>query len=831
MRCHRTLLKLCILALCVPCQAQLVINEIMQSNIDCIMDDMNEFPDSWVELCNTGTNDIDLGNYQISVSDLAESAWQLPSITVHPSEFLVVYCDKTAVGLHTDFRLESGKGGCVYLYENKKLIDKVEDLKKQPAPNISYGREKDGSTKWGYMLSATPGQSNNRTGIVEKDRILGDPMFSEKGQVYATEAGEVILELSKPAGSPAEAYIVYTDDGSEPSVNNGKVYINSININKTKIIKAKLICEGWLSPRAIVNSYIFHGRDVSLPVISLSTDGRYINDSQIGILVEGDYQEDKPNYRFDWRRPVQIEFFEKENETSVVNQLCEFRVAGSSTRILPLKTMNVYAHKRFGTKRFSYIFFPDQKPEISEFKSLVLRNSGSRDEFYSAYVRDALVQRTMGQNADLDYQAYRPAIIYLNGQYKGVINIRERTDEDFVFSNYNGLEDVDVIENNKKVVNGSVDAFNTFKAFYEQPGHSLDEYDEWMDCSEFLNLVAMNLYFCNIDFLGNNNIMWRAHDNGKWRWIAKDCGYSVGSSGKLLSYDYNIFRWLYENEAYDSNYWGANSEEATLLFRHLMEDKAFYNEFIDRICIYSGDFLNERGTRVFLDVMYDNIKEELPYHKLMYMPEKATSYEQAVSLMNEDFESIKKWLHARSDIFFKQMGDYYNLGDAIPLKIYTNNESESSILFNGIKTHYSNFDGFFFPGRMIHIEVGKENQNEEITGWNIVMTDNAGVTHEETKEGSTLEIEMPKCNSLTINPLYNATDISSPQDNNYGIEVNGCLLTLYNVSNNVDVVIYTVNGLIVKGAKRVNNVYSLIIPNKGIYFVRVGNDVKKVLIN
>ena len=27
--------------------AQLIINELMQSNIDCIMDDINEFPDSW----------------------------------------------------------------------------------------------------------------------------------------------------------------------------------------------------------------------------------------------------------------------------------------------------------------------------------------------------------------------------------------------------------------------------------------------------------------------------------------------------------------------------------------------------------------------------------------------------------------------------------------------------------------------------------------------------------------------------------------------------------------------------------------------------------------
>lgn len=41
-------------------KVQLRINELMQSNIDCIMDDLNDFPDSWVELYNSGTTSVDL---------------------------------------------------------------------------------------------------------------------------------------------------------------------------------------------------------------------------------------------------------------------------------------------------------------------------------------------------------------------------------------------------------------------------------------------------------------------------------------------------------------------------------------------------------------------------------------------------------------------------------------------------------------------------------------------------------------------------------------------------------------------------------------------------
>ena len=51
----------------IPAGAQLVINELMQSNVDCIMDDLNDFPDSWVELCNAGTNEVNLGDYRQNI--------------------------------------------------------------------------------------------------------------------------------------------------------------------------------------------------------------------------------------------------------------------------------------------------------------------------------------------------------------------------------------------------------------------------------------------------------------------------------------------------------------------------------------------------------------------------------------------------------------------------------------------------------------------------------------------------------------------------------------------------------------------------------------------
>lgn len=119
-------------------KAHVVINEIMQSNIDCIMDDLNEFPDSWVELYNPDVQVALLTEYSIGTSEDANVAYPL-SGSLSLAQHIVVFCDKADQGHHTNFRLDSGKGCSVYLFHNGEIVDKVVNLKKQPAANISYG--------------------------------------------------------------------------------------------------------------------------------------------------------------------------------------------------------------------------------------------------------------------------------------------------------------------------------------------------------------------------------------------------------------------------------------------------------------------------------------------------------------------------------------------------------------------------------------------------------------------------------------------------------------------------------------------------------------------
>ena len=177
----------------------LVINELMQSNVECIMDDINEFPDSWVELYNASDAAVNLKDYAIGTKDKASKAWQLPDKTVEAKGYVIIYCDKEEQGLHTSFRLESGKGCTVYLFKGDEIVDNLpEALKKMPSPDIAYGRKTDGGDEWGYQITPTPGKAN--CGETTKN-VLGEPVFSEKGRVMTSE-GSISLYITAPEDAP-----------------------------------------------------------------------------------------------------------------------------------------------------------------------------------------------------------------------------------------------------------------------------------------------------------------------------------------------------------------------------------------------------------------------------------------------------------------------------------------------------------------------------------------------------------------------------------------------------------------------------------------------------
>lgn len=806
---------------CQTTQAQLKINELMQSNIDCVMDDLNDFPDSWVELYNEGNASINLQDYKLGTKDSGEDAWQLPYQMLEAKQHILVYCDKVGQGLHTTFRLESGKGCSVYLFEGSAIIDKVENLKKQPSPNIAYGRKTDGADEWGYQLTPSP-KATNTGEICDHKHILGEPVFSEQGKVVKGSKS-INLSLSLPEDSPEGTEIRYTTNGTEPTINS-TLYTSDIVITNSTAIRAKLFCKGWLSPVSTVQSYIFHDRSLSIPIISIVTDDKYLNDSKIGIFANNN-SHDK-NKQVDWRRPINFELFDAENKPSQLNQLCETRITGAWSREASRKSMGIYCNKRFGKKNMNYEFFPDQCPGLTNYKSIVLRNAGNDRDYL--YMRDAIAQRVMAENTDIDWQAWRPSVVYINGEYWGMLNIRERANENNIITHYDGLEDIDLLENGE-LKEGSSDSYNLFNAFCNGHGHTLAEYAEQMDWQEYISITIMNHYFNNLDYPGNNNVIWKPKAEGsKWRWIAKDVDYSMGlyggNAGESGGYDHKIIE-----QWYNPNDWnlhkGANfsiTSNATRMFRRMMEDADFNREYIDRFCIYMGDFLNEKRIREIWDPMYDMIRGEWSHHKKVA---------NVWSDYNTELQNVRSWISKRTKEMYKQLGNYFLQGNPIPMTINKDlsaDELTAKVSFNGVPLTRNTFNGKFFANRKVTLE-GTAADGKVITGWDVTTTSSNGTVSNTKIDGSRYEFVMPECSSLAIDAIVSgSTGISDMTKTSWTWKKMGTQLVVSGVPAGTKIQLYNLSGISLYSGIADGSDMTIPTPSSQIYVLKVGPEAIKL---
>lgn len=858
--------------------AQLVINELMQSNVECIMDDINEFPDSWVELYNSGNEAVNLKDYKISNKLKEKKAWQLPDKSIDPKGHVIIYCDKEGKEdnrLHADFRLESGKGCTLYLFTGGEVVDSLpyidnKPMVKMPAPDIAFGRKTDGADEWGYQLTPTP-EAANTGEICNAKHILGAPVFSEPGHVTSGDA-TINLELSLPEGAPEGAYIAYTTNGSEPTTQSTK-YTEPISIFDTQVIRAKVFCDGWLSPKSTAQSYIFHPREFTLPIFSVQTNDKYLNDRRIGLFANNNSKEDKKTH--DWRRPVNIEFFPVEGQASAFNQPGETRIQGGQSRSNALKSMVFYANKRFDPdhKRFDYEFFPDQKPGVNQFKSFSLRDGGN--DFTDLYFRDLIIQRTMGPNVDLDWQAGHSAVLYINGEYMGMLNIRERSNEDNIYSNYDGLEDLDMIEisheqqGNKdlfieELKEGSDVFYNSFKDFYSEQGHTKAEYEQWLDVSEYLNVMILNLFYCNIDFPGNNIVFWRPNEDAKedlpkrFRAIVKDTDFGLGLYGfsetKSTS---NTIDMIYNPKNY-GNAW-AFTEPATRLFRNMMENPEMLQLFIDKSCVYMGDFLNAEGTSAVMDDILDEALEEFVAHRDKYNPGWGGWGNDNRQEILDKFENAKKWLTGyteqgwggggwwggggqttttylpRTDYFLQYISaKYLNGVGAVPVVINKGiEEKPDEVFINDIKLSKGVFDGKFFPNRQITLE-GKTTGDYVVTGWDIEKTATNGSVTTEHVDGAIYTFNMPACKNLVINAVLNNgtgvvnTIATNDMARSWRWSVANSTLSVSGVPAGTDVTLYNLQGMLIKQIKSDGATIQLPLTKNQVYILKVGKETIKV---
>ena len=127
---------------------------------------------------------------------------------------------------------------------------------------------------------------------------------------------------------------------------------------------------------------------------------------------------------------------------------------------------------------------------------------------------DAMMQRLM--NGIIDTQAYRPGVVFLNGEYWGIYNIREHMDEHYLMDHYQ-LEkhEIALLEDYISIKAGSQtdrqDFIHILRYVHthdmRQPQH-YKYIENKIDVDNFIDYMAAQIYFNNRDWPNNNIRYW-----------------------------------------------------------------------------------------------------------------------------------------------------------------------------------------------------------------------------------------------------------------------------------------------------------------------------------
>ena len=259
-----------------------------------------------------------------------------------------------------------------------------------------------------------------------------------------------------------------------------------------------------------------------------------------------------------------VEFFEGGQRRFA--RWCELRVQGTSTVGRPKKSLRLTGWKAYNPTKgkkdpFVWPFFAD-KPDVLKHACIILRMGGN--DWNKAILRDRLAELLLA-DPEVDWEAGATCVLYLDGVYWGVHEIRERYESGF-FKNQLGIADSDAFtlleyadgktfpqvneglgEDDPERTSAAYADFDAILRQLEAWGDDLSEPDRaaWyasrVNTDSLLRHFAGELYAGNSDWPQNNQRWWRAwpdgdagsavdrsfpRNDGRWNWTFHDLDFA-----------------------------------------------------------------------------------------------------------------------------------------------------------------------------------------------------------------------------------------------------------------------------------------------------------------
>jgi hypothetical protein len=525
------------------------------------------------------------------------------------------------------------------------------------------------------------GSSNAEPNMYGKPEPASDtssaPRLFPRGGIFA-EPQSVTIQADNP-----KTQIFYTTDGSKPSRRSHR-YTAPLKIDRPTVLRCMASGEGK-RPSDIITQTFLIGINSSVPVVALATDPRNFWDDETGIYVKGNqwkrynYNEEMFNWHQSWKRPCNFEYFDTK-AVQRVNMPCTIKIFGGVSRNLAQKSFSLDVLDP-SSDSFAYPFFPQK--EHTAFKSLLLRNSG--DDWKQTMFRDILMQALLHEAMDIDIQAWSPAIVFLNGIYWGIYNIREKIDPYYITNNH-GIDpdNLDMIKCYTDVKAGDSSSYNALVSFIRTHDLSLDKnykiVSKQMDIGEYINYQLAQIFYDNDDWPQNNILWWRQRsEDGKWRWVVYDTdeGFQFHDDGTNCA----------RNRLQAAT---DKSVHGTFLFHNLLRNRLFQERFVQIFAAHFSTTFDSKRAVGFINKLQAAIRPEMPRHMERW---------KAIPSMEQweyNVEELRRFARERPQYVYEHLNQKFGLNGTVELTLTANDPSSGTVRMDTVAIPADNPTGHYF---------------------------------------------------------------------------------------------------------------------------------------
>ena len=578
--------------------------------------------------------------------------------------------------LHTNFKLSSKGESLTLLDSSGNQVDSLDVI--GLTTDKSIGRSlADGSVV--FFAVPSPAAENTEeefTGI-----SVSDIIFSHNGGQF----NEQSVRLS---GAKQGEEIRYTLDATVPNAQSPR-YSSAISISDDTVIRARVFQDNYIPSRTASRTYITSNTH-SLPIVTLVTEPDNLFDEQEGIYVYGpeqNYEDALPffgaNFWQDWERDVHFSFYESTGELGVALD-AGIKIFGAWSRANNQRSMSIFARGRYGFSKLKYPLFPSLA--YDSFESIVLRNGGN--DWTKSNMRDVMMTSLM-DGSGLETQAYRPVAVYLNGEYWGFYNIREKINEHFLDDKIDvDKSEINILEFNGDVVQGSNDSYNAIIAYITNNSLAIQDNYEYVasqiDIDNLITYQIAQIYSDNQDWPGNNAKFWNSPET-KWRWILFDTDFAFGPwDSSAYNNDTLSFALSEDGPGWPNPPW------STFLVRKLLENTQFRNQFINQFADeFNGRFKTDK-VREHIDAIANSMEPEMEKHFERWGEGKT------VFVWQSELDVLRSFGRNRQSFLKSYIRNYFGISGMYQLSIAINNSAAGSVKLNSLQLTSANWQGEYF---------------------------------------------------------------------------------------------------------------------------------------